>query len=105
MGATRYPLELVLLHTGGAELVDGNGDVIWASSSDDDFKEANSQEFLREDDVDDILEYLEEHGQLTADDVERFNEEEFAITEESLDDDDEDEEGDDDEDDDDEDDE
>ena len=80
----KHPLELVLCHTGHAELVDGNGDVIWSSDADEDFKEEISDEFLNEDDVDDVLDYLGERKILTSDEVSKFEDETFEVTEESL---------------------
>lgn len=82
--ARKYPLEIILRHTGQAELVDGNDDVLWSSDSDPDFKDEVSQEFLTEEDVDDILDYLAESGELSDAEVARFENSEWDVTEESL---------------------
>ena len=50
--------KLVLLANGSAELLSPYGRQLWSSDADDDFKEEVSAEFLNEDDVDDILDYL-----------------------------------------------
>lgn len=85
MSRKNHPLEIVLCHTGHAELVNANGDVLWSSDADEDFKETVSQEFLTEDDVDKILDFLSEHEFLTDEEVAKFENDEWDITEESLD--------------------
>lgn len=80
----KYPLEIILRHTGTAELVDGNDVTIWSSDSDPDFKEVVSQDFLTEDDADAILEYLCDAEYLSDAEAARFEADEWDVTEESL---------------------
>lgn len=62
-------VELVLLANGGAELVDLNEEKpIWASDSDDNFRE-QFRELLAEKDVDDILNYLVSEEIITDDEA------------------------------------
>jgi hypothetical protein len=59
---------LTLLANGGAELNlnDENGPLLWASDSDEDFlEEMAGQEFLDENDIPEVLEYLVDEGYLT----------------------------------------
>ncbi len=67
-----YPLELVLRAHGPCELLNSNDDTLWASDSDDDFREEFNNEFLDEEDIGEILEYLEDSGILTEDEAEKF---------------------------------
>jgi len=64
---------LTLTRGGGAELVDPHdGEVVWQSVEDEDFK-AEFPDFLTQEDVFDILDFLVEVGELTsreADDAE-----------------------------------
>lgn len=80
----KYPLEIVLRHTGSAELLDGDDNTLWSSDEDPEFRETISQEFLTEDDVDDILAYLEDSGNITPAECARFESDEWDVTEESL---------------------
>jgi hypothetical protein len=56
----------MLTRGGGAELLDVDDDesVVWSSDDDPDFAE-EFQDFLTQDDVPDILDYLEEIGELS----------------------------------------
>lgn len=65
---TEAPFALTLLSNGGAELT-RNGVQCWASDSDDEFAEQFGDEFLDENDVEGILEYLVEADQLTDDEA------------------------------------
>lgn len=57
---------LLLRANGTAELLDAHENQLWASDSDEDFQdEWAGTMFLNESDVEALLEYLVEHGQLT----------------------------------------
>jgi len=61
------PFRLVLTRGGGAELVDVDDDgeeVVWSSEEDEEFRE-EFKDFLTQEDVFDILDYLECIGELT----------------------------------------
>lgn len=59
-------LELILNQDGSAEVVDvTDGTTVWASSSDDDFRE-EFRELLGEGDVEHIQDYLIDKGTITA---------------------------------------
>ena len=60
------PFRLVLTRGGGAELIDvlDKEAVTWSSDDDEEFAE-EFEEFLTKDDIPDILDYLEEVGELT----------------------------------------
>lgn len=68
---------LVLTRGGGAELidVDDNGEVVWSSDNDEDFAEEFAG-FLNQDDVYDILDYLEQVGELTKHEADQCDVEE-----------------------------
>ena len=55
------PLELVLRAHGPVELLNSNDETLWASDADDDFREEFNDEFLQEEDIGDILEWLEDN--------------------------------------------
>lgn len=59
------PHTLVLRYNGTAELLDSEEETLWASDSDDDFKDEVSAEFLTQGDVLDILDYLVDQDLLT----------------------------------------
>lgn len=65
MGARKHPLELVLRAHGTAELVDADNNILWVSDSDDKFKEEFTDEFLNEEDSEEILNYLLDERILT----------------------------------------
>ena len=60
------PFRLVLTRGGGAELIDvrDNEEVVWSSDDDEDFTE-EFDTFLAQEDVFDILDYLERVGELS----------------------------------------
>jgi hypothetical protein len=60
------PFRLVLTRGGGAELIDvqDNEEVVWSSDDDEDFTE-EFDAFLTQEDVFDILDYLERVGELS----------------------------------------
>lgn len=76
--------EIILRPSGTAELIDAHGNTLWSSDGDEDFREDVSQEFLTENDIDDILDYLAENEFLTDNDVAKFESGEWDVTEESL---------------------
>lgn len=80
----KHPLEIVLRHTGSAELLDRDDNVIWSSDEDADFKDEVSQEFLTEEDIDDILAYLSESEILSDAECAKFESDEWDVTEEAL---------------------
>jgi len=79
-----YPLEIILRHTGTAELVDAHDTTLWSSDADENFRETVSDELLTEEDLDEILDYLSENELLTDAEVARFESSEWDCTEESL---------------------
>lgn len=67
----RAPFQLTLTRGGGAELTDHEtGETVWTSVDDPDFME-EFPDFLNAADVADILDYLEEVGELSARDADR----------------------------------
>jgi predicted dithiol-disulfide oxidoreductase (DUF899 family) len=84
MSRTRGPLELILRAHGIAELVDAREKTIWSSDADDDFKEDFNDEFLNEEDADDVLDYLVDSDIITEDEYDKFDTEEWEINIESL---------------------
>ena len=57
---------------GPAELMNSEKDIIWASDGDDDFREEFNDEFLMEEDLGDVLEYLEENGIINQFEFDKF---------------------------------
>lgn len=80
------PLELILRAHGPAELLNADGEILWASDSDEDFKEEFNDEFLNEEDIGDILEYLEENDILSEREANHFADESWEFNIETLDD-------------------
>lgn len=68
----KHPLEIVLRETGTVELLDGNDDIVWSSDADADFKDEVSNELLVEDDMDDVLAYLEDHHIINEYEISKF---------------------------------
>ncbi len=66
------PFELIFNHTGTAELVDARNNILWASDDDQDFKDEFSDEFLVEDDLVDVIDYLEDHDIIDNNQAENF---------------------------------
>ena len=58
MASRKYPLKLILRAHGPAELTNADDETLWASDADDDFREEFNDEFLQEEDIEDILDYL-----------------------------------------------
>jgi hypothetical protein len=79
----RPQFRLTLTRGGGADLEDlETGDVVWSANEDAEFRE-EFPGFLEQADLADILDYLEEVGELTARDADRCDvrEEFFAAYE------------------------
>lgn len=79
-----YPLELILRAHGPAELVNSNEETIWASDADDDFREEFNDEFLEEEDIGDILEFLVENDLISDKEFDHFANEDWEATIETL---------------------
>lgn len=72
--------QLTLTRGGGAELTDNEtGETVWQSTEDEDFVE-EFPDFLNQSDLSDILDYLEEVGEMTAREADRCE-----VVEESID--------------------
>jgi predicted dithiol-disulfide oxidoreductase (DUF899 family) len=84
MSRTRGPLELILRAHGIAELVDAREKTVWSSDADEDFKEDFNDEFLTEEDADDVLDYLVDNDVISEDEYDKFDTEEWEINIESL---------------------
>lgn len=67
-----HPLELVLRAHGPIELLNANEEMLWVSDSDDDFREEFNNEFLQEEDIGDVLEFLLEYGIINDSEFKRF---------------------------------
>src|SRR6266436_2061520 len=77
-------LELILRAHGICELVDSDDKVRWASDDDDDFKETFPNEFLSEDEFDDILDWLHDNDVISDREYDKFDNEEWPMNVESL---------------------
>jgi hypothetical protein len=84
MAKRTYPLELVLRAHGPAELLNADEDTLWASDSDDDFREEFNNEFLEEEDIGDILEFLLETDVINDKEFDHFANENWACNIETL---------------------
>jgi len=80
-----YPLELILRPHGTAELVNSDEKVLWASDADEDFKEEFPDEFLNEDEFDDVLDWLYHNGVVSEKEFDQFENDSWDMTVESLD--------------------
>ena len=89
MARRTYPLELVLTAHGPVELLNSNEETLWSSDADDDFREDFNNEFLHEEDIGEILEWLEDNNILNEDEAKHFADEEWEFNIESVDQDDE----------------
>jgi hypothetical protein len=67
-----FPLELILRAHGPAELLNSQSETLWASDADDDFREEFNDEFLQEEDIGDIVEFLVDHDMLSDEEADRF---------------------------------
>lgn len=79
-----YPLELILRPHGTCELVNADAKILWASDTDEDFKEEFPDEFLSEDEFDDILDWLSQNGVVSETEFDHFEDEEWDMTVECL---------------------
>lgn len=86
MARRSHPLSLILTPHGTAELLNSKDETLWASDADDDFREEFTDEFLSEDDIDDILDFLYENEIIDDDELESFEDEDFEIDVQCLDD-------------------
>lgn len=84
MAKRSHPLELILRAHGPCELLNSHGSTLWASDADDDFREEFNDEFLEEEDIGDILDYLEAHDILSPEEADRFVNEQWEFTVETL---------------------
>jgi len=80
----KYPLELILRAHGPAELVDAEQSMIWVSDVDDDFRVEFNDEFLEEEDIPEILDYLADHGILNEMEFNALNSDRWDCTVETL---------------------
>jgi hypothetical protein len=78
------PLELILRAHGPAELLNADGETLWASDADEDFKEEFNDEFLQEEDIGDILEYLVDSDILSDEESDHFADETWEFNIETL---------------------
>jgi hypothetical protein len=78
------PLELVLRAHGPAELLNADEEILWASDADEDFKEEFNDEFLQEEDVGDILEYLADNDILSHEEADKFASQQWEFNIETL---------------------
>jgi hypothetical protein len=85
MAKRSYPLELILRAHGPAELVNSDEETLWASDSDDDFREEFNNEFLQEEDIGDILEFLLDNEIISQKEFEHFADENWDATIETID--------------------
>jgi hypothetical protein len=75
---SRGTLELVLTPGGTAELCRGDV-VLWGSADDEDFREEFGEDILDEEDAEEVVDYLVEHGIVSEEEAEKL-----VIYEESL---------------------
>ncbi len=84
-GKRKYPLELILRAHGPAELVNVDEETLWSSDADDDFREEfEGEEFLHEDDIPDVLEYLFDEGILSVNEYDNLDNGKWDVTVETL---------------------
>lgn len=79
-----YPLELVLRAHGPAELLNADEETVWASDSDDDFREEFPDEFLQEEDIEDILNFLCDAEIISEKEFQHFAREDWSVEVEIL---------------------
>jgi predicted dithiol-disulfide oxidoreductase (DUF899 family) len=85
MAARKHPLELIFRAHGPVELLNADEQMLWVSESDDDFKEEFTDEFLHEEDAEDILEYLHDNNLLTQMEFNAFSSDRWDIIVETVD--------------------
>jgi hypothetical protein len=81
----KYPLELILAAHGPAELVNADEETLWSSDADEDFKEEFSDEFLKEEDLPDICEYLLDNDYISQKEFNFFKTETWDCSVETID--------------------
>jgi hypothetical protein len=74
----------VLRAHGPAELINSDEELLWTSESDDDFKEEFGDEFLEEEDADEIVEFLFDSGILAVNEYNAFKSDRWDVTLETL---------------------
>jgi hypothetical protein len=84
MAKRSYPLELILRSHGPAELVNSDEETLWASDSDEDFREEFADEFLQEEDIEDILNFLCDAQIISEKEFKMFASEEWSVEIETL---------------------
>lgn len=87
MAKRTHPLELVLLPHGPAELQNANGETLWTSDTDAEFRDQFGDEILSEDDVKEIFEYLADEDILSEKEFNFFAQGMWTYDVQSLDDD------------------
>lgn len=80
----KYPLKLILRAHGPAELVNSDDQTLWASDADDDFREEFNDEFLREEDVEDILDYLFDAELISINEMDNLSSDRWPVEIETL---------------------
>lgn len=65
MSSERGTLVLLFRHEGTAELTE-DGELVWVSDMDEEFRDQFENELLNEDDAEEVLEYLEEEDYLDS---------------------------------------
>lgn len=63
-------MKLLLTEYGTAILTTDSGEQVWSSDDDADFLEEFGDDFIRDEDAEEIIEYLEEKEELTDDEAE-----------------------------------
>ncbi len=84
MPRRKLPLELILRAHGTCELLNADEEILWASDADEDFREEFNDEFLNEEDIGDILEYLADNDLLSHEEADRFANEQWEFNVETL---------------------
>jgi hypothetical protein len=84
MPRRKLPLELILRAHGTCELLNADDDILWASDADDDFREEFNDEFLNEEDIGGILEFLVDNELLSAEEADRFLNQQWEFSVETL---------------------
>jgi hypothetical protein len=84
MAKRTYPLELVLRAHGPAELVNADEETLWASDADEDFRDEFPEEFLAEEDIEDILNFLCDAEIISEKEFKLFASEEWSVEVEIL---------------------
>lgn len=84
MARRKLPLELILRAHGTCELLNADNDTLWASDADEDFKEDFNDEFLNEEDIAEILEFLVYHEMLSDEEADKFVDGKWQFNVETL---------------------